>query len=42
VTRAYGIGEARTVVDELEAVDGLTEVQPDRIPSADQDIPVAT
>lgn len=31
----------RTVIDELEVVDGVTEVQPSRVPTVDQDVPVA-
>lgn len=39
---AFGVFEARTVQDELQVTDGVTEVQPDLVPSGDQDIPVAT
>lgn len=41
MTKAYGAFEARTVIDELEVVDGLTEVQPSRVPTLEQDAPVA-
>lgn len=42
VHTAFGAFESpRTVVDELEAVDGLTQVAPRRVPSSDQDVPVA-